>query len=491
MIDLEVWNIMSVLSGLQPERVFYYFEEICKIPHGSFNTKQISDYLVGFAKEHNLEYRQDEHNNVVIKKPASAGYEDAPVVILQGHCDMVCEKVPGSVHDFTKDGLKLQVEGDLISAEGTTLGGDDGIAVAYALAILEDAALKHPALEVVITTDEEVGLLGAAALDTSDLKGTYMINIDSEEEGKLWISCAGGLSATCEIPVERLEAEGVKYEVTLDGLTGGHSGAEIDKIRANAIKLMGQFLFELSQKAEFYLVELTGGQKDNAIPRSVRAVFLADGDAKAEIEEAAAVFQKNSRAEYSGTDEKITLTVEEKGEAAEKVLTPAAQQKVLFFLVQIPYGIQKMSGEIEGLVETSINPGILRLEENMCKAVASIRSSVGSAKEALAEKVQYLTEFLGGSCTPEGAYPAWEYKKDSVLREIMADTYEEVFGEKPEVKAIHAGLECGLFYEKIPNLDCVSFGPNMSDIHTTEETLSISSTERMWNYLLKVLENIR
>lgn len=482
---------MAVLEGLKPERVFYYFEEICKIPHGSFHTKQISDYLVEFAKEHHLEHRQDESNNVIIKKPASPGYENAPVVILQGHCDMVCEKVPGLDHDFTRDGLKLRIDGDLLSAEGTTLGGDDGIAVAYALAILENGALKHPALEVVITTDEEVGLLGAAALDTSDLKGTYMINMDSEEEGKLWISCAGGLSVTCELPMEWLDAQGTKYEVILDGLTGGHSGAEIDKIRANAIKLMGRFLFELSQKTDFYLTELEGGQKDNAIPRSVRAVFLAESDAKAEIEAAASSFQNDLRTEYSGTDGSISVKVLEKGEVSERVLSPSAQQKVLFLLVQIPYGVQKMSGEIEGLVETSMNPGILSLEGNVCKVVASIRSSVGSAKEALAAKVQYLTEFLGGSCTPEGDYPAWEYKKDSVLREIMADTYEEVFGEKPEVKAIHAGLECGLFYEKIPNLDCVSFGPEMSDIHTTEETLSISSTERMWKYLLKVLENIR
>lgn len=482
---------MAVLSGLKPERVFYYFEEICKIPHGSFHTKQISDYLAGFAKEHHLEYRQDESNNVVIKKPAFPGYENAPVVILQGHCDMVCEKIPGSGHDFTKDGLKLQVEGDQISAEGTTLGGDDGIAVAYALAILEDETLRHPALEIVITTDEEVGLLGAAALDTSDLQGTYMINMDSEEEGKLWISCAGGLSVTCELPVNRLDAEGTEYEVTVEGLAGGHSGAEIDKIRANAIKLMGEFLFELSQKADFYLTELSGGQKDNAIPRNVRAVFLAEDDAKEEIEAAAAAFQKNLRMEYSGTDEGISVRVEEKGGAAGKVLSPFAQQKVLFFLMQIPYGVQKMSGEIEGLVETSMNPGILCLEEDVCRVIASIRSSVGSAKKALSAKVQYLTEFLGGSFTPEGDYPAWEYKKDSALREIMEDTYEEVFGEKPEVKAIHAGLECGLFYEKIPGLDCVSFGPDMSDIHTTEETLSISSTERMWKYLLKVLENIR
>lgn len=482
---------MSVLSGLKPERVFYYFEEICKIPHGSFHTEKISSYLVEFAKAHGLEYRQDESGNVVIKKPASKGYEDAPTVILQGHCDMVCEKKPGYTHDFEKDGLELVTEGDLLSARGTTLGGDDGIAVAYALAVLEDNSLKHPALEVVITTDEEVGMLGAMALDTSDLKGTYMLNIDSEEEGKLWISCAGGLSAVCEIPVEYREAQGMRYEVIIEGLTGGHSGAEIDKIRANAVKLLGRFLFGLSRHMDFFLAEMNGGKKDNAIPRSARAVFLADVRAKERIAEAAAEFEGNLRAEYSGTDDRISVSVQAENEMEGRVLTMSAQQKVLFFLMQFPYGIQKMSGEIAGLVETSVNPGILCMDGNTCRMTASLRSSVGSAKDALSMQIQYLTEFLGGSYTPEGAYPAWEYRKDSALREIMADTYEDMFGERPEIKAIHAGLECGIFYEKIPNLDCVSFGPSMSDIHTTEETLSISSTERMWKYLLKVLENIR
>ncbi|MEE0418847.1 MAG: aminoacyl-histidine dipeptidase [Lachnospiraceae bacterium] len=482
---------MSVLSGLEPERVFHYFEEICGIPHGSFHTEQISSYLVSFAEKQGLKYRKDESNNVVIWKPASQGYENAPAVILQGHCDMVCEKAPGSNHDFEKDGLKLVTEGDLIRAQGTTLGGDDGIAVAYAMAVLEDKRLKHPALEVVITSDEEVGLLGAGALDTSDLKGKYFINMDSEEEGKLWISCAGGLSAICEIPVDYQEVSGHQYEIVIDGLLGGHSGAEIDKHRANSSKLMGRFLFELEQKLEFYVSELEGGQKDNAIPRMTRALLTADKDAMAVIEEEAARFQKNLREEYAGTDDGITVKVEEKGQGSVSALTSISQEKVIFYLVQIPFGIQKMSGVIEGLVETSINLGVLKLGEESLRAVSSIRSSVGSAKAALTEKLQYLTEFLGGTCTPEGDYPAWEYKKDSKLRDIMADTFEELFGHRPDIVAIHAGLECGLFYEKIPGLDCVSFGPTMKDIHTTEETLSISSTERMWKLLVRTLENIR
>lgn len=481
--------IMAVLEGLKPERVFYYFEELCKIPHGSYNTKEISDHLVEFAKAHGLEYRQDESNNVVIRKPATPGYENAPVVILQGHSDMVCEKVAGSDHDFTKDGLKLMVEGDFITADGTTLGGDDGIAVAYALAILEDDTLKHPALEVIITSDEEVGLLGAVALDTSDIKGRYLINMDSEEEGFLWISCAGGLGAACELPVRYEETEGTKYEILVDGLTGGHSGAEIDKIRANSNKLMGQFLYELKKDVDFRIVVLEGGLKDNAIPRSTKAVIMADAEAEAVIKEKAAIFQANLRTEYGGTDENISASVTVAGEATEQALDLVSQEKVIFFTMHMPYGIEKMSGQIEDLVETSANPGVMKLGDAF-RVTFSVRSSVGSAKWALTDKIIYLTEFLGGTCDIEGDYPAWEFRPESKLRDLMAETYEEMFGVKPEVKALHAGLECGIFYEKIENLDAVSFGPTMKDIHTTEEKLCISSVERMWNYLVKVLEDI-
>lgn len=482
---------MGVLSGLKPEKVFYYFEELCKIPHGSYHTKQISDYLVQFAKDRNLECSQDDSNNVVIRKAASAGYEDAPVVILQGHCDMVCEKTADSTHDFEKDGLDLMIEGDYVTANGTTLGGDDGIAVAYAMAILDDDTLKHPALEVVITTDEEVGLLGAKALDCSQLKGKYLINMDSEEEGYLWVSCAGGLSAITTIPVRYQEVSGEKYELVISGLNGGHSGAEIDKNRANSNKLIGQALFTLEQDIPFYLTALEGGTKDNAITRLSKAVFVADKEAEEAIFAAAEKLQNDWRAEYTGTDEGITVTVKKLGETTEKALDQVSQEKIIFFLVQVPYGIQKMSGSIEGLVETSINPGILMLNEEECKIISSVRSSIDSAKDALTAKVCYLSEFLGGDCVTEGDYPAWEYRKESKLRDIMVDSYKELFGDGPEVKAIHAGLECGLFYEKIEGLDAVSFGPTMKDIHTTEEVLSISSTARMWDYLVKVLENIR
>ena len=471
---------MAVLENCEPKRVFHYFEEICKIPHGSGNTRQISDYLVQFAKNHDLKYIQDEMNNVVIYKPGTAGYENAPTVIVQGHMDMVCEKRPDVDHDFTKDGLNLSVEGDYVSANGTTLGGDDGIAVAYGLALLESDTIAHPPLEVFITVDEEIGLLGAVGFDCSVLKGRRFINLDSEAEGSLWISCAGGLSGISHIPVTRLEAKGEKLTVKISGLMGGHSGAEIDKNRANANSLLGKFLHGLDAKAGYELISVQGGQKDNAITRESIAELLT-------VKEYAASMQTAWREEYTGTDEGITVTVTEEGEQDAKVLHPTSKEKVVFFLVNVPYGVQKMSGTIKGLVETSTNIGILKTSENEVLGSSSIRSSVETARDALSDKIEYLTEFLGGEYERQGVYPAWEYRKDSPLRDKMVEVYEEMYGQKPNVVAIHAGLECGLFYKKMEGLDCVSLGPDMKDIHTSEEVLSISSTERVWKYLVKVL----
>lgn len=480
---------MRALENCEPKRVFYYFEELCKIPHGSGNTKQISDYLVSFAKEHGLEYVQDEMNNVVIYKPATEGYEDAPAVILQGHMDMVCEKRPDVDHDFTKDPLNISVKDGYVTANGTTLGGDDGIAVAYGLALLESKDLAHPALEVLITVDEEIGLLGAEGFDCSALKGKRLINLDSEAEGSLWISCAGGLSGISTIPVQRVEAEGQKAAVKITGLMGGHSGAEIDKKRANANVLMGRFLYSLQKETAYEIISLAGGQKDNAITREADAELLVE-DVNA-VKACAEKLQKGFREEYAGTDEGITVEITDLGAASAKVLHPTSREKVLFFLMEVPFGIQKMSGSIDGLVETSTNIGIVKLGEDEFLGSSSVRSSVEAAGAALSDKICYLTEFLGGEYTVQGAYPAWEYRKDSPLRDQMVEVYEEMYGEKPNVVAIHAGLECGLFYKKIEGLDCVSLGPNMKDIHTSEEVLDIASTERVWKYLVKVLESLK
>ncbi|MBS6161501.1 MAG: aminoacyl-histidine dipeptidase [Firmicutes bacterium] len=482
---------MSVLENLQPQRVFHYFEEITKIPHGSGNTKEMSDYLVNFAKEHGLRYIQDESNNVILFKPAAKGYENAPTVMLQGHMDMVCEKTPDSSHDFTKDALKLQVEGDFISAQGTTLGGDDGIAVAYGLALLEDETLEHPALEVVITVDEEIGLLGATTLNAEPLQAKYLINLDSEEEGYLWAGCAGGMTAVSELPVRYQEETNERWKVTVSGLVGGHSGAEIDKNRGNATFVLARFLKEAKEQGAYAISELNGGLKDNAIPRTAQALILAGKEEGTAIAAYAKVFTEALQKEYTGSDEGICVTVEAQGIGTEPVLHPVSQEKVLFFLMQYPNGIQKMCGFMEGLVETSCNLGITKLTPKALVGSASVRSSVGSAKKALADKIAYLTEFLGGDFQIEGEYPSWEYKQDSTLRPLMVEVFREMYHREPEVKVIHAGLECGLFYEKIPGLDCVSLGPNMQDIHTTEEKLSISSVERVWEYLLEVLKKIK
>lgn len=480
---------MPVLENCEPKRVFHYFEEICKIPHGSRNTKQISDFLVEFAKDHGFRYVQDELNNVVIYKPGTPGYENSPTVIIQGHMDMVCEKRPDVDHDFTKDPLNISVKDGYVTANGTTLGGDDGIAVAYGLALLESTELAHPALEVLITVDEEIGLLGAEGFDCSALKGKRLINLDSEAEGSLWISCAGGLSGISTIPVQRVEAEGQKAAVKITGLMGGHSGAEIDKKRANANVLMGRFLYTLQKEAAYEIISLAGGQKDNAITREADAELLVE-DVNA-VKACAEKVQKGFREEYAGTDEGITIEITDLGASSARVLHPTSREKVLFFLMEVPFGIQKMSGSIDGLVETSTNIGIVKLGEDEFLGSSSVRSSVEAAGAALSDKICYLTEFLGGDYTVQGAYPAWEYRKDSPLRDQMVEVYEEMYGEKPNVVAIHAGLECGLFYKKIEGLDCVSLGPNMKDIHTSEEVLDIASTERVWKYLVKVLESLK
>ncbi|MDO4519887.1 MAG: aminoacyl-histidine dipeptidase [Eubacteriales bacterium] len=482
---------MSVLEGYEPQKVLYYFEEISKIPHGSGNRQPISDYLVEFAKNHGLKYVQDESLNVVIYKDGTKGYENAPTVILQGHMDMVCEKRQDVEHDFTKNPLNLGVENGYITANGTTLGGDDGIAVAYALALLDSTDLSHPPIEAVITVDEEIGLLGANDLDCSILKGRRFINLDSEAEGNLWISCAGGVSGISEIPMNRIEAEGTAVEIKITGLVGGHSGAEIDKIRANANILMGRYLHGLKAETEFYIVSLSGGQKENAITREAAAELLVGEDSVEEIIKYSEKLQAQLRNEYAGTDPDITILVEKKDNTTTNVLHPISAEKVIFYLMNIPYAIQKMSGTIENLVETSTNPGIVALKESTFYVASGIRSSIESARDALSDKVQYLTEFLGGTYTIEGAYPAWEYREESPLRDKMVEVYEKMYGTSINVVAIHAGLECGLFFKKMEGLDCVSIGPNMKDIHTSEEVLEIASVERVWNYLVKVLEELK
>ena len=484
---------MSLLEkhDLKPAEVFRYFEEMAAIPHGSRNTKAISDYLVNFAKKYNLEHYQDELNNVIIIKEATTGYENAEPIIIQGHMDMVCEKEKDCDIDFEKDGLDLYVDGDFLKARGTTLGGDDGIAVAYALAILASDELSHPRLEVVITVDEEIGMLGAEGIDLSMLKGHKMLNIDSDVEGHFLTSCAGGMHVETRIPVKFDDACGMLYEITVTGLEGGHSGAEIDKEHGNANIIMGRVLKVLNEQVEYGVVSLAGGLKDNAIPRECTVQLLVNQEhvdvMVTLLEELKGILAN----EFMASDKDVTILYEAKGEQSAAVLSIIDQAKIIFYLRNVPNGVQHMSRIMPGLVETSLNLGIMELKEDCLYMVTSIRSSVSSRKADLADKLDVLTEFLGGEMTVGGDYPAWEYKADSDIRETISAVYKELFDEEPVFEAIHAGLECGILAGKIENLDCVSFGPNNYDIHTPKERLSISSTEKIWKLLVEFLKRCK
>lgn len=482
---------MAVLTGLEPASVFSYFEELCSIPHGSSDTKKISDYCVRFAQEHGLRCIQDDSNNVIIFKDGTAGYENSAPVMLQGHLDMVCEKTADCAIDFTKDGLTLKLEDGIISAEGTTLGGDDGIAIAYALAILASDDIPHPPLEAVFTVDEEIGMLGAAALDCSPLKARTMLNMDSEDEGYLLVSCAGGVGAICHLPITRVQAEGVQAELTIAGLTGGHSGVEIDKQRANANQLIGRALNELSKIVPFQLVSVAGGLKDNAIPREAVAKLIVAEEDIAALNEFVSNYQTVFSSEYSISDPQLTMTVQIGEHAAVLAIDPSSQERTIAALLNLPGGIQRMSLDIEGLVQTSLNMGILTTEDSEVVMSFAVRSSVSTEKEEVVSRMVSLMTVLGGTVERVGDYPAWEYKKDSHLRDLMIEIFEEMYGRKPVVQALHAGVECGLFAGKLPGLDCVSFGPDMQDIHTTSECMSVESVRRTWEYTLEILKRLK
>ena len=478
---------MSILEQLEPKEVFSFFEQLSAIPRGSGNTKAVSDWIADFAQKRGLWYCQDAANNVVVKKPASRGYEEAEPVILQGHIDMVCEKTAECEKDMTREGIDLVVEGDVLRANGTTLGGDDGIAAAMLLAVLDDDSIEHPSVEAVFTSDEEIGLLGAAALDTGVLAGRRLINIDSEDEGVFTVSCAGGARANCSVPVEREACVGTTLRVTVDGLRGGHSGVEIDKGRANASKLLGRLLYTMRRRTIFRLCDVRGGMADNVIPVKAEAVLVGD---EAEVRAAAEEMQRVFRNEYRATDPAISIYVD----PCRTDLTPMTVRSTddaIAFLTCCPNGIYAMSAEIEGLVQTSLNLGVLSAGGDALKASFSVRSSLDSQKEMLLDTLRCLTERLGGEMGVTGAYPGWAYRDDSPLRELMVRVFTEQYGHEPRIEAIHAGLECGLFAGKIEGLDCISIGPDMEGVHTPEEKLHIESTRRTWALLRETLRQMK
>lgn len=473
------------LSDLEPQAVFAYFEKLCSIPHGSGNTKQISDYLVSFAKEHDLRYVQDSLNNVILFGDGTCGYENHEPVIIQGHMDMVCEKDADCPINMETDGLDITHDGTYVFAKGTTLGGDDGIAVAYALALLADKSIPHPPLEVIITVDEETGMDGAAGIDLSGLKGRTMLNIDSEEEGIFTVSCAGGAQANLTLPVTRRAVYGPCVRLTVEGLQGGHSGVEIHKNRANANKVMGEFLSRVQKLMPVCITKLQGGAKDNAIPRSCEATLVALGMYIERINDVAQQLQDEIRQQFD--EPEAVIRGDDVDALGGNALTTESSSKLIALLNAAPNGVQAWSSDIAGLVQTSLNLGIVNLDTDFHMSW-SVRSSVNKEKEELLEKIQKLADFHGAQSTVQGEYPAWEYKKDSVLRDTMTRVYTEMYGKEPKIVAIHAGLECGILSEKLPGLDCVSIGPNMQDIHTSRERLEIASVKRTWDFLLEVLK---
>ena len=475
------------LAGLAPESVFAYFEKLCAIPHGSGNTKTISDYLVSFAREQGLRYIQDATNNVIIFGDATPGFEDRDPVIIQGHMDMVCEKDADCPIDMETDGLDIAHDGSYVFARGTTLGGDDGIAVAYALALLADRSIPHPALEVVITVDEETGMFGAADIDLSMLKGRMLLNIDSEEEGIFTVSCAGGARGTISLPVQRRAVYGPCVRLTVEGLQGGHSGVEIHKNRANANKVMGEFLSRIQKLMPLCITKLSGGAKDNAIPRSCEVVLVALGMYIERINDIAEQLQKEIREQYD--EPEAIVRGDDVDALGGNALTTECSSKVIALLNAAPNGVRTWSKDIEGLVQTSLNLGIAELEDALHLTFA-VRSSVNAEKTELLGQLKALAEMNDAAYSQVGEYPAWEYKADSRLRDTMVEVYRRMFQKEPEVVAIHAGLECGLLSEKLPGLDCVSIGPEMHDIHTSRERLGIASVERTWNFILEILKSL-
>jgi len=479
---------MSVLQNVEPKEVFHYFEEICNIPHGSGNLEKISEYLVSFAQKRNLEVICDKDLNVIIKAPGSKGYEDKEPVILQGHMDMVAVKEDDCDIDMTKEGLRVQTDGEFVWADGTSLGGDDGIAVAYILAILDSNDISHPPIEAVITTNEEVGMLGAMALDLSMLKGKKMINIDNEEEGVFITSCAGGATFHSEFAVKRESISGTECKIEVSGLRGGHSGGMIKCERGNADIICARTMLEALDVSDFCIKDFNGGAADNAIPSVATATVIVPDKELEKVKESVAKTDVNVKDELDIKDPDVSITLTEVGKTTAECIDKESAEKILKMMISMPNGVLAMSSAVEGLVETSVNIGIVNTSDDKVLVVQSLRSSVESSKDFLIKKLETVAEAFGAKTYITGGYPGWKYRRESQLRDHMVSVYKSLYGKEPVLEAIHAGLECGVISNKIEDLDCISIGPDMTDIHSTKEKLSIKSSKNVWEYLKAVLE---
>ena len=480
---------MAVLSNLEPKRVWANFEDFCAVPHGTFDMDKISAYCYNWAVERGLEAYQDEAKNVIIKKPGTAGFENSKPVIIQGHMDMVCEKVPGSAHDFKKDGLKLFVEDGCVRAKDTSLGGDNGIAIAMAMALLESDDIPHPPLEVLFTVDEEEGMGGAIAIDMDRFDGMTLINMDSEDEGIFTVGCAGGINYACHIPVNKETVSGTKLTIKLGGLKGGHSGHVIGEERGNANKMQGRLLNKIQKVTDLSIVSINGGALMNVItPESVSEIVVADA---AKAKEVIAEMEKTWVDEFLGIEPDFFVEVKEEADVTVEAFDKDSTSRVISYVVLALHGVMEYSRVLANTVETSLNLGVLKTEENELLAKYQIRSSMETMKWEIAERLNTLGKLVGGEEEIIAHYPAWKYAPVSPLRDIMSETWEELFGKKADILVMHAGLECGFFSEKKPGIDIVSCGPNMRGIHSFNEKLYIDSVERTWELLLATLLKLK
>lgn len=486
-------NEMYILQDCEPKKVFQYFEEISRIPRGSGNEKAVSDYILAFAHVRNLFAIQDKSNNLVIRKPATAGYEDSGTVILQGHLDMVCEKNKDTEHDFLNDPIRLYIGGDYIKARGTTLGADNGIGVAMAMAALDCNDFPHPPLEIVLTTDEETGMFGAAALSPENLTGARLINIDSEEEGVFITSCAGGSKPVLSVPIEYIEAPSdyAAYTVSVSGLKGGHSGMDIHRERANANRILGRVLDGLLKEFDIYVERINGGLKDNAIPREAEMVIIIEKIFINKLIDKIRELDVQYKQEYLISDNKLQISTRYYEETVHTVFSKTTAKKMAAALLLLPNGVQAMSLDFKSLVETSNNIGVIRTENDAVIITCAVRSSVASRKQFLLRQIENAASVIGAGYSNKGEYPAWEYDSNSMLRTVFTETYYQIYEKNPIVTAVHAGIECGLFANKKEYIDMISFGPDILDVHTPDERVSISSVSRSWNFLLKILEKLR
>ena len=482
-----------LLDELKPEKVFHFFSQITSIPHGSGNTEAIAVYCLNFAKERGLEAYRDAYGNVMIFKGGTQGYQQSESVILQGHLDMVCEKRPGCPIDMDHEGIDLIIDGDYLRADGTTLGGDDGIAVAYILALLDDnGSIAHPPIEALLTADEEVGLRGARALDASRLTGKRLINMDSEEEGILTVSCAGGVRVSCTVPVAYEKATDVMCAktVTVSGLLGGHSGIDIGKNRKNAAKILAEFLHDLKGHVHVRIARFSSGGRLNVIPQTAEMTVCMDRAQAKEFDSLLADYNAYLAAACAQTEPDALLSSAD-ADIPDKCLDEVSGNTVISTLLLAPDGVSAISADIPFLVQTSSNLGSVSIDGEHLELGFMIRSNTDHGKAETMRRLTVLIESIGGTVTPSDDYPAWEYRQASPLRDAMVDAYERLYGDKPQICAIHAGLECGILAEKLEGADMVSIGPNMKNVHTPDERLEIKSVQRCWEYLLRVLECLK